>query len=50
MDTQRVSASCCGRCDMENVSITRCVKCVVPGVEGGGDSVYERGGDARRLA
>ena len=21
---------------MENVSITRCVKCVVPGVEGGG--------------
>ena len=36
MDTQRVSASCCGRCDMENVSITHCVKCVVPGGKGVG--------------
>ena len=37
---------------MENISIliTHCVKCVVPGVGGGGDSAYERGGDARCLA
>ena len=34
---------------MENVSITHCVKCVVPG-GGGGNSTYERGGDACRLA